>query len=206
MDRVMLNKQMQKEFNEHKNYDTLERYVMSELLSPIEDYLNAIDLIRKHSNLVKGLNLYYIAAYLCAEWRLESNDFLKSLNRIIDSVEDADKAIIYYINAYQISCSEENWRECESYRVNLIKSIEYSKYSNFVNNRYDLACISKAKEAQFYLEEAIANVKEVATEESLIDKTIDFWLSSQRFIDEFILGTDISYAVYMHKFDETKLI
>lgn len=156
MDRVMLNKQMQKEFNEHKNYDTLERYVMSELLSPIEDYLNAIDLIRKHSNLVKGLNLYYIAAYLSAEWRLESN--------------------------------------------------EYSKCSNFVNNRYDLACISKAKEAQFYLEEAIANVQEVATEESLIDETIDFWLSSQRFIDEFILGTDISYAVYMHKFGETKLI
>lgn len=202
MDREILNKKLQKEFNEDKNYHTLERYVMSELLSPIEDYLNAIEIIRKNSNLIEGLNLYYIAAYLSAACRLESNDFLERLNSIINAVEDKDKSIIYYLNAYQIACSEKNWRECENYRSNLLKSIEYSKNNNFANNRFDLADISEEKEAQRYLAEAIVNVEKVETEETLHNKTIDYWLSSQQFVDEFILGTDISHEVYIHKFGE----
>lgn len=202
IDMEMLNKKLQKEFNENKNYYTLERYVMSELLNPIEDYINAIDIIKENSNLNEGLNLYYIAAYLCAEWMPDSNDFLEQLNSMIDTVYDKDKAIIYYLNAYRIACSAENWRECENYRYNLLKSVEYSKNSNFVNNRFDLANISEGKEAQNYLKEAIANVKKVETKETLNNKTINYWLSSQRFVEEFILGTHLSKEVYMYKFSK----
>ena len=42
----MLNEELKKEFNDNKSYFSLERYVMSELLSPIEDFYNAINIIR----------------------------------------------------------------------------------------------------------------------------------------------------------------
>ena len=176
---------------------------MSELLSPIEDYPNAISIIKKNQNLIEGLNLYYIAVYLSAEWEPESTTYyLKEFNGIIDRVEDKDKAIIYYLNAYYISCSVENWQKCEKYRFNLLKSVEYSRNIKFVNNWFDLANIVEEKEGQNYLKEAISNVEKVETKETLKNKTINYWLSSQRFIDEFILGTHLSEAVYIHKFGE----
>lgn len=204
IDVEMLNTKLQKEFNENKNYFTLERYVMSELLSPIEDYFNAIDIIKRNSNLNEGLNLYYIAAYLCAEWVYESNDFLEKLNSMIDMVEDKDKAIIYYLNAYYICCTTKDWKTNEKYKYSLLKSIEYSKDVNFVNNRFDLANILKGKEAQSYLKEAMENIEEIESKVTLDHKTVDYWLSSQRFVDEFILGTHLSQEVYMYKFGERR--
>lgn len=200
IDAENLNKQLQKKFNEEKNYHTLERYVMSELLSPIEDYINAIDIIKRNSSLNEGLNLYFIAAYLCAEWMPESNEFMEKLNSMIDIVDDKEKAIIYYLNAYYVSCFMENWKKSKKYRFYLIKSIEYSKNIHFVNNRFDLASISQGKEALNYLKEAIQNVEKVETIETLKNKSVNYWLSSQRFIDEFILGTHLSQEVYLHKF------
>ena len=37
----LLNIKLHEEFSQYRNYVTLERYVMSELLSPIEDYYEA---------------------------------------------------------------------------------------------------------------------------------------------------------------------
>ncbi|MBQ7926218.1 MAG: hypothetical protein IJ335_07980 [Lachnospiraceae bacterium] len=196
----ILNGKLKKEFDENKNYFTLERYVMSELLSPIEDYFNAINIIERNSNLIEGLNLYYIAAYLSVELRLESNVFLEKLNSMIDMVKDEDKAIIHYLNTYFISCSVENWRTSESYRCNLLESIEYSKNSKFVNNRFDFSKILEGKGAEEYLREAMENVEIVETKETLETKSINYWLSSQRFVDEFILGTHLSQEAYQYKF------
>lgn len=59
IDTESLNEQLKKDFDKDKSYYTLERYVMSELLSPIEDYFNAIDIIKRNSHLNEGLNLFY---------------------------------------------------------------------------------------------------------------------------------------------------
>lgn len=200
IDTESLNEQLKKDFDKDKSYYTLERYVMSELLSPIEDYFNAIDIIKRNSHLNEGLNLIYIAAYLCAEWMPESREFIEKLNNMIDMVEDKDKAIIYYLNAYYLSCSIKDWKKCEKYRNNLINSIEYSKDIYFVNNRFALANISEGKQALKYLKEASANVEKVETKDTLKTKSINYWLSSQRFINEFILGTHMSKEVYVYKF------
>lgn len=198
-----LNQELQREFMERKDYYSLERYVMSEIMSPISDYMNAIDIIRKNDNLCEGLNLYYIATYLCSEWLPGNNDFLEKLDDMINIVGERDKAIIYYLKAHNISCTVKNWRENENYRLNLLKSIEYSKDINFVNNRCDLAKVLGSKEALSYLNEAATKVEKVETEEEIHSKTIDYWLSSQSFIDEFILGTDLSQEVYTYKFSST---
>lgn len=195
-----LNKKLQDEFNENKNYYTLERYVMSELLSPIEDYINAINIIKENKHLNKGLNLFYIAAYLNSQWFSESNEFLDKLNKMINFVENKDKAIIYYLNAHNLSCSIHNWKECKKYSFNLMKSIEYSKNIHFVNNRFDMSNLLQGKEAIRYLKEANKNVDKVETIETLKSKSINYWLSSQRFIDEFILGTHLTKEVYNNKF------
>lgn len=200
-----LNQELQREFMERKDYYSLERYVMSEIMSPISDYMNAIDIIRKNDSLCEGLNLYYIAAYLCSEWFPGGNDFLEKLDDMINMVAERDKAIIYYLKAHDISCTVKNWRENEDYRLNLLKSIECSKGTNFVNNRCDLAEVLGSKEALSYLKEAAINVEKVETEEDIHAKTIDYWLSSQWFIDEFILGTDLSQEVYTYKFSEVTL-
>ncbi|MBQ7972909.1 MAG: hypothetical protein IJ291_05605 [Lachnospiraceae bacterium] len=195
-----LNKRMEKEFIDNKNYVSLERYVMSELMSPIEDFINAINIIRENDEYIEGLNLYYIAAYLSAEWILEANDFLRKLNGMINLVNDNDKAIIYYLNAYSIFFSEKNVRSNENYKINLLKSIECSKNTNFVNNRYDISKTFEGKEAENYLKDALTNVKIIETKETLKTKPMDYWLSSQRFVDEFILGTHLTQEVYLYKF------
>ena len=197
-----INRELQREFVEKKDYYTLERYVMSELLSPIQDYPNAIKIIKENDNLCEGLNLYYVASYLCSEWLPGKNEFLEKLDDMIDMAAEGDKAIIYYLKAHDISCTEKNWRESEEYRSNLLKSIEYSKDINFVNNRYYFAKILDAEEAQDYLKEAAINVKRVETEETINDKSIDYRLSSQSFIAEFILGTELTQEVYNYKFRE----
>ena len=94
----------------------------------------------------------------------------------------------------------ENWRMSENYKCNLLKSIEHSKNSNFVNNRLDLANILEGKEAQNYLQEAISNIENIETEEALKNKPMDYWLSSQRFVNEFILGAHLTEEVYAHRF------
>lgn len=178
---------------------------MSEIMCPISDYRNAMDIIRKNDSLCEGLNLYYIAAHLCSEWLSGKNDFLEKLEDMIDAVEESDKSIIYYSKVHDISCSVKNWRENEDYRFYLLKSIECSKDMNLVNNRCDLAKILGSKEALVYLKEAVVNVDNIETEESIQSKTIGYWLSSQCFIDEFILGTDLSQDAYDYKLEEANL-
>lgn len=63
-----------------------------------------------------------------------------------------------------------------------------------------MAHISEGKQALKYLKEASANVEKVETKETLKAKSINYWLSSQRFINEFILGTHMSKEVYVYKF------
>lgn len=96
----ILNKKLYEEFSQYRNYVTLERYVMSELLSPIEDFYEAIALIEQNEDIIEGFNLYYIAAYLCAEWMPNNQKFIDKLNSMLNSADDAAKAVIYYLNAY----------------------------------------------------------------------------------------------------------
>ena len=76
----LVNKQLKDEFEKNRNYFNLERYVMSELLSPIQDYENAIKIIKSNMNLISDLKLIYIGAYLSSECFQRDNEFLKMLN------------------------------------------------------------------------------------------------------------------------------
>lgn len=199
----LLNKKLHDEFSRCRNYVTLEKYVMSELLSPIEDYYEAINLIEQNEDIIDGLNLYYIAAYLCAEWMPDNHKFIDKLNGILSSVDDAAKAVIYYLNAYSISYTNDS-NTLQTYINYLKRSIKFSNNIRFVNNRLDLARVLSGEEAEKYKQEALENVDSVFTETELSYIDNEEWLkiklNSQSYIDEFILGTRITSIVYEAKF------
>ena len=75
MDIIEINEKLKKEFEQNKNYDNLEKLFMSELLSPIQDYFSAIDLVKSHLDLIKKSELLFIAAYLSSENFIKNNFF-----------------------------------------------------------------------------------------------------------------------------------
>lgn len=199
----LLNIKLHEEFSQYRNYVTLERYVMSELLSPIEDYYEAINLIEQNEDIIDGLNLYYVAAYLCVEWMPDNHKFIDKLNCILSSVDDTAKAVIYYLNAYSLSYANDS-NDLQTYINHLKRSIEFSKNIRFVNNRLDLAQVLSGDEDEKYKQDALENVESVFTETELSHINDEEWLkiklNSQSYIDEFILGTHMTSVVYEAKF------
>ena len=74
------------------------------------------------------------------------------------------------------------------------KSVFYSK--RFVLNYVRLAEVAEKKEAILLLDLAIKNVEKVWTEEELLQEPEESFITYESFIDEFILGVDISSFEY----------
>lgn len=196
-----LNKRMQSIFSMERTEYNLERYVMSELLSPIEDFYSVIDLVKTNNDIIQKFNLYYVAAYLAADWKIEDTYFLSKLNKEIAGASENDKAIIYYLNAKYISRKGSS-KEYKSY---LQKSVDCSKNMKFVNNKYDLACISCGKNIKKLMNEAFGDIEVIDTQVCLKNKPTEYWLDIHRWIREFILGTEIT-DVQMDKFEKIKAL
>jgi hypothetical protein len=185
-----LNYNLHKQFEMMGTYATFEPYAMSELLSPIEDYQNFLKLVQENYNLLHGYNLIYIAAYLNSLWHVGNKFFINALNALESTMCLEDKSIVYYLNALEVRSNDKN--NITKYKYFLEKSVEYSKTFKFVNNRLDLAHILKGKEAKDLMAEAIQNVSEVLTDKQISERDVGYFLSSQHYIDEFILGTLIT--------------
>jgi hypothetical protein len=189
-----LNENLHRQFDLEGTYAAFEPYAMSELLSPMEDYLNFLKLVQENFNLLQGYELLYIAAYLNSLWHVGNKFFMNALNEMEATMSLKDKSIVYYLNALEIkSCEPDNLTE---YKQFLEKSVECSKAFRFVNNRLDLANVLKGKAARELKAEAIKNVSEVLSDKQIAEKDMQYWLSSQHYIDEFILGTSISARRY----------
>lgn len=199
MNTEKLNNKLKNDFNERKDYSSLEKYVMSELLTPIEDYHNAVNIIYQNINLLENLNLLYIASYLNSEYSMGYDDLLIKLNSILEKVDDKNKSIIYYLTAYDIICKDKEWKKNNNCISCLKKSVHMVDGFKFVNNRFYLAkCVDKFLAKQLAIE-SLENVNDKHTVESLKTISQEYWLSSQSFIDEFILGISITDIVYKQK-------
>lgn len=196
-----LNTQLREEFLKRKDYSSLEKYVMSEMLSPIEDYPNAVNIICDNLDLLENLNLLYVATYLNSEYCLGHNDLLDKLKSRLNAVDDKNKSIIYFLEAYDIICNDKNWKKNKRCVGNLSKSIELSSDFSFSKNRFYMAQCVKRSLAKDYAIQALKNVRIRYDKESLHGLGEDYWLSSQNFIDEFILGVSISEVLYESKKD-----
>ncbi len=196
-----LNEQFKNDFLANKNYHSLEKYVMSELLTPISDYYNAVEIVCKNLNLIKGLDLLFVATYLNSEYSMGYDNLLEILNSKINETDDLNKAIIYYLNAHNIICNNKKWKNDKECLLNLKKSVDLSKGFNFANNRFYLAQCVDTQTAKIFTKEYISNVTERHTETSLKNLPEEYWFSSLSFVEEFILGTSISEIVYKNKIE-----
>ena len=176
-----------------QSVDDLLRYALFEMKSPIEDYDMALDILVENCGESDDIRPLILGAYLSSTWRsFEVNGFLERLRAHLPSADSQNKAIIYYLHAYDIyiRCKNRCPREYAEY---LKKSVACS--ARFVYNFVRLAEVSDSKEALQLMEQAVANVEKVWTEEQL-KAAPECELSYERFVDEFILGVDISSLEY----------
>ena len=189
-----LNKKLKKKFELDRTEENLRQYVMSELLSPIEDFPNVIELVMNNINIIQDFRLVFIASYLHTGWKTGHNMLLEYLNGKVEKMTNCEKAIFWYLNAYDLG-------RRKNANINLRmeylrKSISYSTNTFFAYNRYDLSKLETGPNAQKLLDEARSNVIEIMMVSDTKEKPIEYWLDVQRWLDEFILGIRITEIVY----------
>lgn len=192
MDILALEEKFKK--NSQNSTEELLQYILFEMQSPIEDYFLAINLLTKNYLKFRDIRLAILGAYLSSTWlNFKKNSFLEPLDEHLATADNQNKAIIYYLHAYDMYIKYDKKYPLE-YSDYLQKSIFYSK--RFVNNYVRLSEISNKREACALLERAIANVETVWNEEQLKKAPIDTFLKYDNFVNEFILGVDISIFEY----------
>lgn len=192
IDILDLEKKLKK--NSQNSTEELIQYILFEMQSPIEDYFLAIDLLTENYFKSRDIRLAILGAYLSSTWlNFKENSFLELLDEHLSKADNQNKAIICYLHAYDmyIKCDGEYPREYSGY---LQKSISYSK--RFVYNYVRLSEVVNRREARALLDQAISNVETVWNEEQLKKVPIAVFLKYDNFVDEFILGVDISIFEY----------
>ena len=174
--------------------EDLIKYVLFEIQSPIEDYYLAIDILIENYPKYKDIRIAIIGSYLSSTWqKFKKNVFLQYLKDHLCSSDNYNKSIIYYLFAYDIYMkNEKNYPM--AYARYLKKSIFY--FNGFVYNYIRLAEISNRKESKKLIDCAIKNVITVWSEEQLQNVPFEEFLRYETFINEFILGIDMSYQAY----------
>lgn len=174
--------------------ENLIQYILFEIQSPIEDYFYAVELLTENYFKYKDIRIAILGSYLSSTWLFfKENIFLELLDKHLMETDEQNKAIIYYLHAYDIYIKCET-KYPKKYSQYLQKSISYSK--RFVYNYIRLAEITNRKESHKLLEQAISNIEKVWTEEELKNLPENFFLDYNNFINEFILGVDISIFEY----------
>ena len=193
MDIDILNSEKKLKKNSQNSTEDLLQYILFEMQSPIEDYFLAIELLKENYFKNKDLRLAILGAYLSSTWlSFEENIFLMPLDEHLAEADNQNKAIIYYLHAYDmyIKYDGDYPREYSDY---LQKSVSFSE--RFVYNYVRLSEVTSGKEARVLMEQAISNVETVWNEEQLKKETRTI-PKYDDFVDEFILGVDISIFQY----------
>lgn len=194
MDNNILKFEKKLKDNSRNSTEELIRYILFEMQSPIEDYFFAIDILRENYPKSRDIRIAILGAYLSSTWfSFKNNGFLELLDEHIAKTDKQNRAIIYYLHAYDIymKCDKEYPPEYSNY---LRKSIDFAE--RFVYNYVRLSEITDRQEASMLLDQAIASIETVWDEDQLKKAPSDIFLEYNSFVDEFILGVDISSFEY----------
>ena len=141
--------------NSKNSTEELIQYILFEMQSPIEDYFLAIELLTEKYPESKDIRMAILGAYLSSTWlNFKENSFLELLDEHLAEADNQNKAIIYYLHAYDmyIKCDGKYPREYSGY---LQKSISYSKL--FFYNYLRISEDTDRREARALLYQAISN-------------------------------------------------
>ena len=196
---AVFNEQMRKQFLQTGDYMDFERYVMSESLYLIEDYGNMIKLIRENSYRFLNIKLLFIGSHLISWGSYGRNDLLEILNILYPYFPDREKAIVSFLNAYDIYQNQlsygfdYDYRSDPRYKQFLIQSTQFDV--PFVLNRMLLAEISSEEDAKLLYRKAKESVKVIFDDEPG-ETSLEEEIQPDGFIEEFITGTTISKEKY----------
>ena len=101
-----INEQLRDLFFKTEDYNDFERYVMSESIAPSEDDDNMIKLIRENSYRYLNTKLLLVGSHLISWGSRGRNDLLEILNILYPYFPDREKAIVSFLNAYDIKMNE----------------------------------------------------------------------------------------------------
>jgi hypothetical protein len=187
------NKNIREEFEKKGGIDLLTKYVMSEIIPPVGDYFNAINIIRANYHLQISGELLIIGAYLTTQWTSDYNDLLGILNLMYNSFPVKERSIVNYLNACEISMKDNKYyRNNSKYIEELKKSICFN--TPFVYNHYKLAEVSTRIKARKYYTDALNNVIKINSEIDINNTPFTYFLEPCNFINENILGTHLTYV------------
>lgn len=178
----------------NKSAEDLLEYILFEMSPLIEDYYLVIELLEDKYSEIYDVRLAIIGSYLSSTWLgFKENVFLKKLEDLKEYCSEQDKAIVCYLHAYDIYVKNDR-NFPPQYVSYLKKSISYS--NRFVYNYVRLSEVSQGKKAQTLLKQAISNIEKVWSEDELHEIPKDYIGTYDDFVNEYILGVDISKNEY----------
>jgi len=171
--------------------DDVLNYAILETMPPIADYSNAIKVLKENYSKYHDFRIAVLACFLSSTWEnYKSNDFIDIINSFIETSNNQQKSIIYYLNAYDMAYHGEYHPKNAEYTRLLKKSIELSV--RFVYNYVRLAKVSDQIQARELIEEALSRVERVYDSKDLTSDLISY----ERYLNEHILGIELSEPNY----------
>lgn len=210
MDNTEYNDMLRREYEKTGSISVLEKYVVSETISPIEDYYNAMQIIRANYSRSVSCHLLMIGAHIFSEWCFDSseNDFLDLLNDMYPFLPSAEKGIVNFLNAHHMRFHDRDYyQEDPKYEAFLLQSITENK--SCVMSRIYLAELylrhSKTNALKLFNDAAL-HIRKVSSMEDLAQMTDEDLATSEAYINEHILGTHVSFVNYDILLDKIKAL
>lgn len=160
-------------------------------LSPIADYIEAINILKKLSLVTDNINVYILGSYLIDEYVFdEENYFLDFLiNSLNCAISKKNKGIVYYLIGKHLKKVSQKEKAVYYFK----KSIECD--SKCVNSCLELSRLLPECE-QKYSDMAKSNVECILSKNFLSKQTLEYFTSFDNFVEEFILGIKLPEPIY----------
>ena len=195
-----LNQRLQQQLAEAPCTKTLEQYVLSELLSPIEDYSHAVEVICQYLPLASE-RLLLVGAEAEYFWPSGGRRCLEQLTQRFDQLSPQAQAIVCYLKGMWLS-QDESFRGRAQCRWWLRRSVSYPV--QFVYNRLHLARqLTGSRQKKLYID-ALRNVACVIYPSA--HHPLTFYLNPDEYIQEFLLGTHLPATLYQSYREEAERV
>jgi len=193
-----LNKKFKLEYEKYRNQISFTKFIMSEAMTPIEDYPNIVNLIRTNEEKVVCVDILLIGTYLAIIWTENYDEMLNMMNLRYNTFSNREKAIAHYLKSYKMLFLEEDYLSNPSYMNELYSALNYD--NTFVNCHRRIAESGKIAidEAHKHYIAALHNIEKVLSFETVKHNTLKYRLNPKQFIKKYIWGSIVSEDDYQN--------
>ena len=177
--------------------DTVLKMALLQALPPVEDFYEVIKILKAYYQQDKDVRIWILGSFLSSKWEnYKENEFLIDAETVLEEAHtNQQKAIIFYLMAFDIFMHSAVSEERDNYTELLSHSVELSE--RFAYNYYRLAEVSERKKAKELMKKALSQVENVCNEDDCKRLTLENFASYDFFLNEHILGIDLSYPNFL---------